>query len=96
VRIILDAGEAVSIEVRDQGPGVPAELRERVFSPFFTTRAGGNGLGLAVAQKVAQQHGGSVRFVDEPGGVVRFELPANRMVHPKLRLLASHARPAIL
>jgi hypothetical protein len=45
---------------------------------------------------VAQQHGGSVRFVDEPGGVVRFELPVSRMVHPKLRLLASHARPAII
>jgi signal transduction histidine kinase len=96
VRIILDAADTVSIEVRDQGPGVPAGLRERVFTPFFTTRAGGNGLGLAVAHKVAQQHGGSVRIVDEPGGVVRFELPLSRMVHPKLRLLASHARPAII
>jgi signal transduction histidine kinase len=96
VRIILDVGEKVSIEVRDQGPGVPAELRERVFAPFFTTRAGGNGLGLAVAQKVAQQHGGTVRFLDGPGGAVRFELPRSRMARPDLRLLAPPARPAIL
>jgi signal transduction histidine kinase len=94
VRVVLDADEQISIEVRDEGPGVPRELRERVFSPFFTTRPGGNGLGLAVAQKVALQHGGTVRFVDGPGGVVRFELPRQRV--PRMRALAAPPRTAIL
>jgi signal transduction histidine kinase len=97
VRLLLDAGDHISIEVHDEGPGVPLDIRERVFSPFFTTRSGGNGLGLAVAQKVAQQHGGSVRFLDVPGGVVRFEFPRSRVVrNQKVRALAPPARPAIL
>ena len=54
------------ITVADNGPGVPAELRERIFEPFFTTRPAGTGLGLAVVRSVALAHGGSVRL--ESGG----------------------------
>lgn len=51
----------IELGVRDQGPGVPAALRTRVFEPFFTTRAEGTGLGLAVVRAVVEAHGGTVQ-----------------------------------
>jgi signal transduction histidine kinase len=65
----------VTVEIRDEGPGVPRAAREQLFQPFVTKRPGGSGLGLAVARSVAREHGGSVRFVDGPGGRVRFVFP---------------------
>jgi signal transduction histidine kinase len=69
-----EGGGGVRISVADTGPGVPAELRERIFYPFFTTREGGSGLGLAEAQKVAASHGGSVEVDEAPGGGAVFRL----------------------
>ncbi len=51
----------VEIDVADEGPGVPDDVRERIFEPFFSTRAEGTGLGLAVARQIARAHGGDVR-----------------------------------
>jgi two-component system sensor histidine kinase FlrB len=69
-------GRAV-IRVRDNGPGVPAEFRARVFEPFFTTRSSGTGLGLAVVKSVALAHGGAVTIEDAPAGACfALELPA--------------------
>jgi two-component system sensor histidine kinase FlrB len=67
----------VAIDVRDNGPGVPAELRARLFEPFFTTRPGGSGLGLAVARAVVEAHGGTVELLEQggPGAHFRLELP---------------------
>lgn len=59
---------AVELAVADSGPGIPPELRERVFEPFFTTRARGTGLGLAVARQIVEAHGGSIRVGDRAGG----------------------------
>jgi PAS domain S-box-containing protein len=53
-------GRKVYISVQDNGPGIPAETLARIFEPFFTTRAQGTGLGLAVTQRVIQEHGGSL------------------------------------
>lgn len=66
------------IEVEDRGPGVPPELRPRIFQPFFTTRPDGNGLGLAVAQTVAVLHGGQLTVHDgaEGGALFRLSIPA--------------------
>jgi signal transduction histidine kinase len=58
-------GGAVLVRVEDDGPGIPAELRERLFDPFFTTRPGGSGLGLAVVQRAVEAHRGFV-VVDSP------------------------------
>jgi signal transduction histidine kinase len=68
----------VRIEVRDDGPGVPTELREQIFTPFFTTREKGTGLGLAFVREIVRDHGGEVVVRDAPGGgsVFSFELPA--------------------
>ena len=57
-----------AIEMRDTGPGIPAELREQVFEPFFTTKARGGGLGLAVARRTAQVHGGTLALACPEGG----------------------------
>jgi signal transduction histidine kinase len=75
-------GECVCIEVQDNGPGVPAEIQERVFEPFFTTKdvGQGTGLGLDIARRIVEQHHGSIRLFSEPGStrfVVRLPLRAS-------------------
>lgn len=69
---------ALVVEVEDAGPGVPPELRERIFYPFFTTKQRGSGIGLALAQKVAASHGGSLELAEADGGAgacFRLRLP---------------------
>ena len=71
-------GERVGLRVSDDGPGVPEEVRSRIFDPFFTAREGGRGLGLATVATVARNHDGDVRLLDgDPGSVfeVRLRLP---------------------
>lgn len=65
----------VSFSVIDSGPGVPEEIAEKIFAPFFSTKKKQNaaGLGLTVAQGVAKQHGGALRLVSE-AGQTKFEL----------------------
>ncbi len=80
VTIVVEASEPVAglarIRVSDDGPGVPAAIRERIFEPFFTTRPGGTGLGLAVVASVVHAHGGEVRLEDTPcGATFTVELP---------------------
>jgi signal transduction histidine kinase len=62
------------IAVEDNGPGVPAEVRSRLWEPFFTTKARGSGLGLAQVRRVIEAHGGGVSVSDVPGGGARFVL----------------------
>jgi nitrogen fixation/metabolism regulation signal transduction histidine kinase len=54
------AGEAVALEVADNGPGVPADDLPKLFEPYFTTKEGGTGLGLAIARRIAEEHGGAL------------------------------------
>ncbi len=56
------AGSEIWLRVRDNGPGVPEELRRRIWSPFYTSKATGTGLGLALAKKVVEAHGGSIEL----------------------------------
>jgi len=65
------------IEVRDNGPGIGKENWDRVFDPYYTTKAEGTGLGLAIVKKVVLEHGGEVRLDRAPEGGARFciELP---------------------
>ncbi len=58
---------AVTFEVHDDGPGIPEDVRERVFDPFFTTRADGTGLGLAVCARIVNHHRGDIRIA--PSGL---------------------------
>ena len=63
----VEGGE-LQLSVADTGPGVPAENRERIFYPFFTTREQGTGVGLAEVHKMVVSHGGSVEVQARPGG----------------------------
>lgn len=68
----------VGLLIRDRGPGIPPEVQERMFNPFFTTRATGTGLGLAIVHRIADAHGGRVRVQAARGGgaAVEILLPA--------------------
>lgn len=66
VRAMADDA-AVTVEVADDGPGVPPADAEQVFEPFFTTKAGGTGLGLAMALRIAQAHGGTLELAPGRG-----------------------------
>ena len=74
-RVWLEAercGDGVEIRVADDGPGVPLDLRDRVFEPFFTTREHGTGLGLAIAKQIIGAHRGTIALDERPGGGARF------------------------
>ena len=74
-----DAADRVMVVVEDNGPGVPSELKDKVFAPYFTTKhaKGGTGLGLAIVHRIVSDHGGRITITDNPGGGARFaiELP---------------------
>jgi len=65
------------IDVADRGPGVAGEDRERIFEPFVTGKTRGTGLGLAVARRVVEAHGGTLEVMENPGGgaLFRLEIP---------------------
>jgi signal transduction histidine kinase len=67
----------LQFRISDTGPGVPAEVRDRLFEPFATARADGTGLGLAIAREIARAHGGEARLVSTTpsGAVFEIELP---------------------
>jgi nitrogen fixation/metabolism regulation signal transduction histidine kinase len=66
-----------TLEVTDNGPGIPADIREQVLEPFFTTKARGGGLGLPIARRVAELHGGTMAlgFPASGGTVVTISAP---------------------
>jgi len=68
----------VGVTVRDSGPGVPPELREQIFNPFFTSKKNGVGLGLAIVAKIVDDHRGSIRLEQDsgPGATFHVFLPA--------------------
>ncbi|MGD2084425.1 MAG: PAS domain-containing sensor histidine kinase [Chromatiales bacterium] len=73
----LRDGPMVEIRVADRGPGVPADVRDRIFDPFFSTKPGGVGIGLAITRAIVEAHGGELVLSQTPGGgaTFRFRLP---------------------
>ena len=76
-RIVLrcrrSQGGGLALEVSDDGPGIPEDARDKVFEEFFSTKGNeGTGIGLLVVQKVAEEHGGCVRFTSAPGDGTTF------------------------
>ena len=67
-----DDGGGVRIEISDRGPGIPAEAAERIFDPYFTGKAGGTGLGLALVKQTIEMHGGTISVKETPGGGATF------------------------
>jgi len=67
-------GTEIAIVVADDGPGIPADLIERVLDPLFTTKAQGIGMGLSIVQRVVEAHSGSLRLSSTPGQGASFEM----------------------
>jgi signal transduction histidine kinase len=70
-------GDIIVIAVTDNGKGVPAEFAEDIFVPFFTTKSGGSGIGLAIVRQIALKHGGKVEAESNipRGAVFKMILP---------------------
>ena len=72
-----DLGEAVEVRIRDNGIGIPAEIKDKLFQPFFTTKPTGEGTGLGLSISydiVTQQHGGTIEVESEVGGFTEFRV----------------------
>lgn len=69
---VAAAEDTWTLSVRDNGPGVPPEMRDRLFEPYATTKAEGTGLGLAIVERIVVEHGGEIRHVDPPAGGAEF------------------------
>ena len=74
-----EANDRAMLVVEDNGPGVPPDLKDKVFAPYFTTKhaKGGTGLGLAIVHRIVSDHGGRITITDMKGGGAKFaiELP---------------------
>ena len=77
VRATVRGGDRLVIEIADRGPGVPDDIRDKIFEPFFTSKTQGTGLGLALSHRIVEQHGGTLDVTNAPGGgaVFRIEIP---------------------
>jgi two-component system, NtrC family, sensor kinase len=75
---LVDGVEMVRVRVTDTGPGIPPQILEKIFTPFFTTKAQGTGLGLPICHRLVEQHGGRLSVVSRDGHGTTFtvELPA--------------------
>lgn len=85
VRVLSRIAERTcEIEIRDDGPGLPKEVLERVFDPYYTTKAGGTGLGLSITRGIVEEHGGTIEIFSSEGHgcqvVIRLPLDKTRAV----------------
>ena len=71
---VTGEGAGLAVTIADHGPGIPAELRQRVFEPYFTTKADGTGLGLALVRVTLESHRGTIAISDTPGGGATFAI----------------------
>jgi two-component system nitrogen regulation sensor histidine kinase GlnL len=70
----------VKIQIIDDGPGIPADIKDKIFFPMVTGRADGTGLGLSIAQRLVHQHGGLIECESQPGNTVfSILLPTNQV-----------------
>jgi signal transduction histidine kinase len=67
-------GAGIVVTIADHGPGIPDEMRQRVFEPYFTTKQDGTGLGLALVRQTVEAHSGTISVADTPGGGATFSI----------------------
>jgi two-component system sensor histidine kinase HydH len=68
----------VEVDVLDRGPGIPPEIRDKIFDPFFTSKAQGSGFGLSIARRFVEAAGGTLTLEDRPGGGIRARIALPR------------------
>lgn len=69
VTALLNNSKRPEIQVSDNGPGIPDELMDRIFVPFFTTKETGSGIGLSISRQIMQMHGGTLKIVSTPNKI---------------------------
>jgi signal transduction histidine kinase len=67
-------GDDAEIRIADSGPGIPADVKEKIYDLYFTTKKGGSGIGLAMTFRIVQLHDGTIDFESEPGHGTTFAL----------------------
>ena len=67
-------GRGLAVTIADHGPGIPDDLRQRVFEPYFTTKSDGTGLGLALVRQTLEAHRGTITAGETPGGGATFTI----------------------
>lgn len=70
----MEGSEWVAVDVVDTGEGIPDDVKRRIFEPFFSTKGGSTGLGLAVSYGIIKRHGGEIECKSEPGVGTTFTL----------------------
>jgi len=79
IRVIQNS-TSIEIEIADTGGGIPEDLRDKIFDPYFTTRSTGTGMGLALSEKIVRQHDGNIEFHSSSDGTVfTVSLPQNEI-----------------
>jgi signal transduction histidine kinase len=81
IRVSVDTSDNVcQVRFTDGGPGIPADIRQKIFNPFFTTKARGTGLGLPTAKRLVEAHRGTIHVECPPTGgtTVTIQLPLER------------------
>ncbi|MEJ2658694.1 MAG: ATP-binding protein [Desulfobacterales bacterium] len=81
IHVNIHSGDhAVTIKIEDEGEGIPKDLLEKIWDPFFTTKAKGTGLGLGIVKNIIESHEGSVSIINKPdaGACVTISLPVNQ------------------
>ena len=82
---LRNLGDSVEIRIRDNGTGIPPEAKEKLFSPFFTTKPAGEGTGLGLSIShdiIVKQHGGSIEVDTQPGEFTEFRIILPRAGRP--------------
>jgi GAF domain-containing protein len=81
--VTRNVGDSVEIRIRDNGTGIPPDIQEKIFNPFFTTKPAGEGTGLGLSMShdiVVKQHGGTIEVVTEPGSFTEFIITLPRVM----------------
>ena len=81
--VTRNLGDSVEVRIRDNGTGIPPEIQEKIFNPFFTTKPAGEGTGLGLSLShdiVVKQHGGTIDVVTESGSFTEFIITLPRIM----------------
>jgi signal transduction histidine kinase len=70
----LKENKWASLEIQDSGPGMTDQIKQQVFTPYFSTKQSGTGLGLTIVQRIVTEHGGNILVESEPGKGTKFEV----------------------
>lgn len=76
------ARSVITVEISDTGKGIPAEVEPRIFDPFFSTKEGGTGLGLPIAARIVEKHGGVLQYVTQPNRGTTFSIVLPKALLP--------------